>query len=352
MVDFASNTIWLNSLIFTVAAGVIWVAGTKLEHFAEAIAEATGIGKAFIGLLLLAVATSLPELATSTTAALIGNAQMAIHNLLGGVVLQTAVLAIADAAEGRGPLTYFAPRFVLLMQGIGVILLLSIVLMTLAVAGSAVIPGAPGATGVIVGLAALPGIYLLILYITYRNEGRPRWRATDEQAADNPEPTAPVGSRDRSLRGWIVLFCGASLLVTAGGWAVAQTGDALAVQTGLGASFIGATLVALATSLPEITTTAAAARRGHPSMAVSNIFGSNAVDITLLGIVGLIAGTSAFTEPLPTALFAAALGIVLTCVYLCGLLIRRNYSLLRLGWDSWVAVILTILGLAVIYQLK
>ena len=117
--SFQSFPIWANLVIFAVAAAIIWFAGTRLERYTDAISIRTGLGKAFLGLLLLATATSLPEIATTVTATLGGNVDLALHNLLGGVVMQTAVLAVVDLAVREGPLTRFTPKYVLLIEGVG-----------------------------------------------------------------------------------------------------------------------------------------------------------------------------------------------------------------------------------------
>jgi cation:H+ antiporter len=83
--SFQSYPLWGNAVIFLVAAALIWNAGTRLEHYANTISERTGLGQAFTGVLLLSVATSLPEVATTITAAgLLNNATLAVYNLLGG----------------------------------------------------------------------------------------------------------------------------------------------------------------------------------------------------------------------------------------------------------------------------
>lgn len=83
---------WLNAALFPLAAVTIWHTGTRLEHYASIIARRTGLGQAFGGLLLLAVSTSLPEVATTVTAvALLDNPTLAVHNLIGGVALQTGI---------------------------------------------------------------------------------------------------------------------------------------------------------------------------------------------------------------------------------------------------------------------
>jgi len=359
LLDFTQYAVALNLLVFAGAAGVIWYAGTKLERQADAIALRTGLGKAFVGMLLLAGATSLPEIATTVTALLIGNVPMAVHNLLGSVVFNTAALAIADAVSGRSALTQRAPRYVLIIAGLGVVFLLAVVLMGTAVARGVESSLRPPAWLVLgrVWEMLLIAAFLGVLYVTYRGQVHPRWQPTSPEAAPGGDEAAADPTED-AFSAWSSAqlygaFAAASLAVLAAAWLLTQTGDALAVQTGLGGGFVGFTLIALATTLPEISTTVAAARAGHDEMAVTNIFGSSAFVVMLLGVTGLVVGDEILRQAAsPTASFAAALGMVVTLVYLWGLLERQDRTYLRMGWDSLAVTLLVLGGSWVVYVLE
>lgn len=342
----------LNLALFAVAAGAIWWAGTRLERLTDAIARRTGLGNAFAGLLLLAAATSLPEIATTVTAVVGGNVELAVHNLLGGVAFQVVVLVIADAAGRRGPLTRFAPSFGLLMQGVGVVLMLGVAIAGLALASDAQFGVLVGPIGVGLNpiLLTLPVAYLGILRLTRSAEGSPPWRpvnAPPPEETDNEERR--YGGSGKRLG---LAFAGFAGLVTAAGWAAATLADTMAQQTGLGSGFVGATLLAAATSLPEISTTVAAVRHGNEDLAVSNVFGSNGVDVALLALASVLAGDT-FTDGAPTsAVFTAALGTVLTCLYLWGLLERSDRAVARVvGIDSVAVVALYLAGMGALYGL-
>jgi cation:H+ antiporter len=194
----------------------------------------------------------------------------------------------------------------------------------------------------------------MMVYFTYRAEGNPRWRPVGENhktRASDEGSDRPM--ERRSLKRLALYFAGLSLVVLAAGWAVARTGEALAEQTGLGTNFVGATLVAIATSLPEISTTISAARNRNYDMAFGNIFGSNAFDVTLLVLVGALAGSGAMAATnSASAQFAAGLGILVTCVYLWGLLERQDRTILRVGWDSAAVLVMALGGTGVMYWLK
>jgi cation:H+ antiporter len=369
--SFGAYPLWLNAVIFLLAAGTIWFAGLRLERYADTISDRTGLGQAFTGMLLLAGATSLPEVATTVTAvAVLNNPTLAVHNLLGGVALQTAIIAAADwTKRGRGALTFFSPRFSLLIGGVGLLLLLQ-----LTIAGITA-RGFPSVASISVWPVLVFLAYLGVLYLMYRYRAQPRW--TPSKADDVPpelgiEDSSP-GARDRrgeedeaqgrkerddrahrqSLTSLWLRFAGVSLLVLVGGWIAAQSADVLAHQTGLGSAFLGATLLALATSLPELSTTTAASRHGRYSVAISNVFGSNAFDVSLLFLAELLyRGGTIIENTEGSVVFVASIGAIMTSIYLWGLMERENRTVLGVGWDSAAALLVYLGGMAVLYFMR
>jgi cation:H+ antiporter len=367
---FDSYSLWLNALIFMLAAGTIWWAGVRLERYADAIAEQTGLGQAFTGMLLLAAATSLPEVATTVTAVVwLNNPTLAVHNLLGGVALQTAILVAADRAmDERGALTYFTPRFVLLIEGVGLLLLLQLTIVGLTTQGF------PTVASVSIWSVFILLAYLGVMYLTYRYQGLPRWtpsKADDvpldedeephrvsmrDKREDNADPQRRAKSKHQSgqypvKRLWL-LFASLSLIVLLAGWLTAQTADVLAQQTGLGSAFLGATLLALATSLPELSTTTAAARNRRYSMAISNVFGSNAFDVGLLFVADLLyRGGTVLEHAENSLIFVAAIGAIMTIIFLWGLMERENRTVGNIGWDSAAALFVYLSAMVVLYFL-
>ena len=347
ILDFAQYPLLVNATIFVIAGGLVWYAGTKLSGYVDLIADRTGIGEAFAGALLLGGATSLPELATTLTASFSGAAQMAGTNLIGGVVMQIAVLAIIDAIALRGkPLTLFSPRSSILMTGVMLIALTALATAAVSTGEIASVAG--------VGLwpILLFGAYLLSLRVIYRYEGNSRWEPTGG-VAQPPESARDLKDAQHehyaqtSTRMLAVLFAAASAMVLVGGFFVARTGEAIAEQTGLGQNLVGATLVALATSLPEVSTTYSAVRFGAYSMAAANILGTNSMEIALFLPAELAYRDGTIMDQLdPSAAFLAAIGIVVTSLYLWGILERRDRTFLGMGIDS--AAVLTVYVLALV----
>lgn len=352
LVELSNNAIWINVLLFSAAAGSVWFCGAKLSVYVDLIADRTGVGRAFAGALLLGGATSLPELATTLTASIRGAAELAGNNLLGGVVMQIAVLAIVDAIALRHkPLTFFSPTAVVLLQGLSLILMLALAIAAVASGEFAVIAG--------VGLwpMLLMATYILGLWLVYRYERDPRWQPAG-QIAEPPESARDLKDAHRSEFKQVstasisARFVIAAVGVLASGFLVARVGETLAEQTGLGQSFLGATLVALATSLPEVSTTWSAVRFGAYSMAAANIMGTNSLEIALFLPADIAYRDGAIIDALaPSAAFLAAMGVMAACIYLWGILERRDRSILGMGQDSAAVLVLYVFGMGLFYFL-
>lgn len=344
------DSVLMNSLGFVAGAIAVWWSGTWLTVYADVIAERTGMGRAFAGLLLLGGATSLPEIATTATASAAGAAQLAGSNLLGGVAMQIAVLAVVDAIALRGKaLTFVSPRPVLLMQG--VLLVLMIALAAMAIAAGEVFSFA----GIGLWSLGLLFAYLGALYMIWHFEGDPRWEPTG-RLEELPQSAVDLkdehDARYRSVSTgaiWLRLL-GTASVVLVGGYTVSTCAEAIVNQTGISGGIVGATLLALATSLPEVSTTWSAVKIGAYGMAVADILGTNSLEIALLLPADIFYREGPIINQLGAdSLFLAALGISMTCVYLWGLLERRDQTVLGMGVDSALVLVLYAAGMAVYF---
>ncbi len=347
--DFFHHSVWMNLVIMILGGSLIGYAGVRLERHADALSAKMRGKKVLIGTVLLALATSLPEIITSGTGVMIGNIDLVIHNLLGSIVMQTAVLALADLFY-RGALSFFSPAFALLIQGIGLIIVLSIAGMGFAMgqAGGHPVFDFGGLSVDLWSLALVFG-YPIILWIARRSEQHPGWQPLH---VDPVERLRPQMLQRRPRRALISRFALWSLVILAAGWLVTVAADALAQQTRLGSSFVGVTLLAFVTSLPEISTTVSAVKNRNFEIAFANIFGSNLLVVALLGLVGVLIPRALFLSGGPSAVFTANLAVLVTCIYLVGMLERRNRKFLRMGWDPIAVVVAVAAGMRMIYSLR
>jgi Ca2+/Na+ antiporter len=172
--SMAASPLWLNILIFLVAAVAVWIAGISLSNQTDVLATRWHLGAALGGVVLLAVATNLPEIAITASAALAGNIGVAVRNILGGIALQTVVLVVLDAfgrRHGR-PLTYRAASLVLVVEGLLVVAVLVVVVGDdqLAVSdifgGNAFLPVLFLLATLLSGKAVLPQAHATDIYLT------------------------------------------------------------------------------------------------------------------------------------------------------------------------------------------
>ncbi|OVE80317.1 hypothetical protein BVY02_00595 [bacterium J17] len=347
--DLLQYPTWVNLLIFSLAAVSLWLSGVKLSCASDAIGEKTRFGRAFFGLIFLAGATSLPEVATTVTAALSNKPLLAINNLFGGITMQTAILAFADATITHGPITWVAPSISLLLQGVILILMIGL---TLGAASTGNMP--------LIGTVGFWPTFLFVSYVCFLYLLRSYDESNSWKPVDIPVISdGLIGDSSNNhylswtLRKLIISFTLSSILVLISGVASTFAAEAIATQTGLGSSFVGATLLASTTSLPEVSTTIAAVRIGSYSMAVSNIFGSNLLMIALLFPCDIFYREGVITEHIgQSEIFILSVGIVVTACYLIGLVERRNRMFLRMGHDSVAVIICYLTSLVALYYMR
>lgn len=345
-IDLGNWPLPVNAALFVAGAVIIWFAGSRLARAADRVAGATGLSHAFVGLLLLGVVTSLPEVVSTVVTSTAGEAALAMNNLFGGISFQTAILAVADASAAHRPLTYFAHRSEILLQGLLLVLMLGIAAASLTIGGAVTLGWVSPWT---LGLGL---IYIVAVWLLRRYQGQEEWHADprpeEEELAREPSPEV----RDVGPRLGLEV-AGTAAVILVAGVVVATTSDVLAEQTGIGSSFAGVVLLAAATSMPELSTTIAAARQGNNSMAISNIFGTNLFTIGLLALsdAAYVDGP-VIAEAGNFASFAIALAVVLTLIYLVGIVQRSGRSVWKVGLDSFVVLVVYAGGIIILYQLR
>jgi len=338
---FESFPLWGNAAMFCVAAAVVWLAGTRIAQYADAIATKTGIGRAMLGILLLGGVTSLPEMAVASTASLAGHPSLSINDLLGSAAINVLIIAIADAAIGRDAITSVLASPAVLLQGV-----LSIVLLAMVV-GATMSFDMP-----LLGASAWTWLLLItaggaVWIIARSNSGR-AWTAQGPMA-----PEAAASGEDAALRTLLFKTAGAAAAILVAGFVLAKTAEALAEQTGLGTNIVGAVLLAASTSLPEVSTVLAAVRLRRYEMAVADIFGTNLFNVAIIFFVDLLYdGAPVLSEAGRFAGFGALLAIVLTGLFLVGMLERRDRTFLRMGFDSIAVMFCYGAGLLVLFALR
>jgi cation:H+ antiporter len=345
MADWIGQNSWLAAAVFLASAAAVWIAGTKLAGYADRFATATGLSGAVVGLVLLGGITSLPEVATSISGVLTSGPSLAVNNLLGGVAFQLVILAVVDAMLGRKALTAQPPRpDVIAYAAMNVVLL--------AVAAMAVVSGDRElfGTGIGVGSVLLVVAYAACVWTARSLSRDAGWRPIRKAATK-------AGGEGEAADGSIVrlslLLAAAGGFILAAGYTATVSGEALARQTGLGTSFFGAVFLAGATSLPELSSAWAALKLNRAQMAMGDILGGNMFDVLLIALVdALYREGPAMGAVGPFSAAAAMLGALMSGVYIMGLVERRDRTVLRVGWDSGVVLLLYAGGLVVLFSLR
>lgn len=335
---FEAAPLWLNLAVFIVSGAAVWAAGSRLAGYVDGISTLTGVGRAFTGMLLLGGITSLPELATVGTASLAGNAPLAVNNLLGSAAINILLLALADAVLGRDALTSVVAEPDTLLQG-------TLGMMLLAGVAAIIVWGDIGFLGVGLGSLTLLVACGASLWLTSRYGRRHVWEAVGDKAdAPAARPEFPP------LRSLLIRTLGVALLILGSGFLLASTGDAIAVQSGLGASLVGLVLVGFATSLPEVSSIVAAVRLKRYEMAVGDIFGTNIFNIALIFVadLGYRAGPVLATGG-DFEVLATLVALFMTGIFVVGLLERRDRTILRMGHDALAAIAVYALGLILLF---
>jgi len=322
----------LNLALFSIAAAAVWLAGTRLAHLADAISDKMRIGRAFMGLVFLAAATELPEAVTTITAALENEAHLLLNNMFGGITMQTAIMAVADAAVPMTTLTLYPRKPTHTLEGILLILLLAF-LLSVTVLGERLVLWNIGLGSVVMIFCYAGSIWLLrnydreTVWIPVEIPEEIKAPLGTRTARDLDALSLPSLLRTSTFMAAIILICGVMLVSLA---------EVVADQSGLGRSFIGVTLLAASTSLPELSTTIAAVRMGAFTMAISNIFGSNLIMVALLFPADILyRGGVLLGEIDVTASFALISGIVVTGIYITGLLLRQKNGFSEWGSIPW-----------------
>ncbi|HEX6217994.1 MAG TPA: sodium:calcium antiporter [Sphingomicrobium sp.] len=323
--------------LMAAAAALVWFAGSRLAGFVHEIARRTGMGQAFAGMLLLGGITSLPELATASTASLAGNPLLSINDILGSSSINILLLAIADIFYGKGALTHQTAKPAPLLQGVLGMLLMAAVAIAILVGDTAV----PVLNAGLLSLV-LAGACLLAFRIANRFEHHPGWQIVGPAG---PTDRGPAGPDYSNLKlGLLTASAAAAILV--GGAALALTGDAIAEQSGLGSSIVGFALVGFCTSLPELSSIIGALRLRRYQLAIGDAFGTNLFNLQIIFVADLIyRGGPVLNQAGSFEAAAACLSVVMTGIFVVGMLERRDQAIWRLGVDSAAALLVFAVGL-------
>lgn len=311
------------SAVFVLVSIIVFISGSRLTRHADAIADASGLGRLWIGTLLLAASTSLPELTTNVYSSALRAPNIGIGDLMGSSLANMLILALLDLLyAGRRVLDNIS-RDHLMVGVLGIILT--------ALAGAQIAAHGWGR----VGRVGIGTLLIVLIYLLGMRAVR------SELPPTTPPVQLTLGATRRSvLRKGLVGFAVGTMVLGLATPALVLSAEALAHVSGLGETFVGTLLVGLTTSLPEAVTIIAAVRLGALDLAAGNAFGSNAFNMCILFAMDLASPTGpVLPQAAPANLIGAQLAILAMGLVLLRILTPRSKSIWRWRTESVLVVL-------------
>jgi len=331
------DLVWTVALFFLCAL-VVMAAGTRLSRYGDVIADKTGLGGMWIGVLLMSTVTSLPELVSGASAVVLFHTpEIAVGDIAGSCMFNLAILAFLDF---RDP----APLSARIHQGH--VLVAAFGLLQLGVVALAMLAGTRGLAVGWVGVesALFLSIHVLAMRMMFSAERR-------RQAAMNVV-AAEAHGEDMTLGHAIVRYAASAAVLVGAAIFLPGLAERLARLTGLEQSFVGSLFMATATSMPEVVVSIAAARIGAIDMAVGNLFGSNVFNVAILGLDDVLYTPGPLlTAVSPAHLVTIVSAMLMTAIAIIGVTYRAQRKRFRLSWEAIAMLGVYAAGLTLLWRL-
>jgi cation:H+ antiporter len=329
--------LWMQLLL---CLAIIGFAGYFLSRYGDIIAEKSGISASWVGLILLATATSLPELITGISAVTFAQApNIAVGDVLGSTVFNLAILVMLDALYRRETLYSRAAQGHILSAALGALLI--------AFAGFSLLLDQAGMSPAFwhIGLYSpfILLVYLVAMRAVYSYERRTLSEFVEASAGRYPDVTLRSAVKGYALA--------AAAVVLAGSWLPFVAKD-ISDTMGWGQSFVGTLLVAAVTSAPEAAVTISALRIGALDMAIANLLGSNLFDIIILAVDDVFYASGPLLAHVDAShALTAFTAVMMSVLVIVGLVFRpQGRAMLGLTWISLGLFLLYILNAWILFQ--
>jgi len=328
--------LWLE---FFICAGIIFFAGKRVAKYGDIIAEKTGLGGLWVGVILVAVATSLPEIFTGVGSTVFVNApDLTVGNLVGANTYNLVNIAILDFLHKGSPLLSVVSPGQLLTAG------LSLIPLSVALLGILLSSRLPHFS------FANISIYSILILISYLISVRTIFKFESKQRKfmEETEKEEKILAKYHhiSLKKAGVLYAVYAAIIAGTGIWLAYIGADLARVLNLEQNFVGSLFLGFATTMPEITVSIAALRLGAKEMAVANMLGSNMFNMAIIFL------NDVFYRKAP--IFSAISGqnilpyfivILMTIIVMAGLILKpKKKAFLRFSGYSLALIAVFVLG--------
>lgn len=325
---------------FTACALVILYCGSRLSILGDAIAEHTGFGRSWVGLVLLATVTSLPELITGVSAVTLNDLpDMAVSGTIGSCMFNMMVIAMLDLLSKNRPVSHMVHDGHMISCGFGIVLL---GLVAIDIGFGKYFPYWPWLNSIDPISILFIVIYFIAMKLIFEYEKTRLSEVAGELAS-------VAVNKATSIRKTYFLFVINSIVIVLAACFLPGLGEQIAKTTGWGDSFVGSSFIAITTSLPEITVSFTAARLGLFDMAVANLLGSNLFNVTILAITDfcyLKAPLLRVVSPVNSAIaVCATIALAATVI---GLTYRAEKKILFLAGDAFAICITYLIANAIL----
>ena len=323
--------------LLIVSGFIIWICGIQLSKVTDYIDKKYNLGDAFGGLIILSIVTNLPEIAIIISGAIRHDLSLASGNILGGIAVQTVVLVILDFYCGKKskPLSTLASSKQTILEGVLVIAILSITLIGSQLKNEPMMfHSSPSELLILITWV----VGLLII-----NKVSKKSKTENQNSVVNIE----ILKKFTPISAFIWLFITASATLFCG-VLMEQSSSIIAHRMHIDGVIFGATILALLTSLPELSTGIASIKFKDYQLATGDIFGGNAFLPVLFLLASLISGENILAQCTKSDMYLTTIGILLTAIYVVGLILKSSKKMVGIGIDSFVVLILyvfSILGL-------
>lgn len=328
-------------IAFIVCTSVIVYAGIRLSRYGDIIAEKTGLGRTWIGVVLMATVTSLPELITGISSVTYAEVpDIAVGDVLGSCVFNMLIISFLDVFHRQSSIFSKAHHGHVLSAGFG-ILLLSIVAISLFF-GNRILP------------LGWIGPYTLFFFVIYFIAMRLVYSYEKKQISHFVKEMAIEFKYEKiSTKTAIVNYLVNALFVITAATFLPSIGEGIAETTGLGQTFVGNIFIACSTSLPEVVVSISAVKIGAIDLVIGNLFGSNIFNIFILGLDDIFFTKGALISfASQNHMISALSAIAMTTIAIIGLTYRTDKKPLFVAWDSLGILLMYMINLMLLYMFK
>lgn len=326
---------------FVLSAALIVFSAMQLAKYGDVIAARTKLGGMFIGVLLLAGATSLPELLTSINSIRMGSPELSAGNFFGSSAFNMFILAILDVAGRDQRILRTSQGRHLVSGGFAVFICTLVVFFLVANPILTQINFNIGWIGI--DSILIMACYVLAIYMIQQSEqDAVSTEMTEEELADIP-----------SLKVGLIGFALAAVILGIVTPFMVRAAEQISEITGLGTSFVGSSLVALVTSLPEMVTSISAISIGAADMALGNLFGSNMFNMFGIGIADLFYTKGRFMATVDNSFIVVGmLGALMTAFGLLGNIVKFKRIGKIMDVDSLILTVLYFGGMYLLFVMS